>query len=73
MDRVVEAREAIARDGAIISGHMGPRQHPAVSIENASALHMARLLRQLGLSEADLDAAEKEPRRHGSRGALKVV
>lgn len=61
IDRAAEAREALARDGAIVAGPDGtPRRHPAVTVERDSMLAVARLLRELGL---DVDPPPAGPKR----------
>ncbi len=52
-DREAEAREAIARDGAFVPGRWGPRAHPALAVQNASAIRKVRALRELGLDLSD--------------------
>ena len=53
-DRMIEARDAITRDGAYVSGLHGLRSHPAIAVERDSRLSMLRAFRELGL---DLEQA----------------
>jgi phage terminase small subunit len=56
-DRMVEARETLAREGLTVSTKSGTKRHPCADIERDSRLAFARLLREL-----DLDAdPPKEP------------
>jgi phage terminase small subunit len=51
-DRKEEARRVIAKEGLVV--HDGPgasKPHPAVQIEDAAALRMAHLIREIGLDE----------------------
>jgi hypothetical protein len=54
LDRAAEARDQLCKDGLIIPGRFGPRAHPAQAIENSAALRAAKLLRQLGLADAEI-------------------
>ena len=49
LDRLIDARAAINRDGITVEGRYGARQHPAVAIERDSRTALARLVRDLGL------------------------
>jgi hypothetical protein len=60
LDRVSEARAAIARDGAFVVGRFGLKSHPGLIQERNAALLFSRLLRQLGLPA---DAAPAEVQR----------
>lgn len=62
LDRQIDAREAIERDGLIVTGQGGtPKQHPACAIERDSRIGMCRALRELGLdAEAPKDRAGRE-------------
>lgn len=53
MDRMNEARAAIERDGAYITGRFGMKAHPALAVERDSRTAMLRAIRELGL---DLEA-----------------
>jgi P27 family predicted phage terminase small subunit len=65
-DRQVEAREAIAKDGAYIEGgRYGMKAHPALAVERDSRLAMVRCLRELGLDLAK-DSAARPPSRWAS-------
>ena len=51
LDRIIEARETIARDGAYYRDRFGqPRVHPAVDVERNGRIVFARLVRELNLS-----------------------
>ena len=53
LDRKVEARRVIAEEGLVIrSGTGTPISHPAVQIEDAAAVRMAHLIREIGLDGA---------------------
>jgi P27 family predicted phage terminase small subunit len=55
-DRKEEARRIVATEGLVVQNGSGvPVPHPAVSIEDASALRMARLISELGLDVAPDD------------------
>jgi P27 family predicted phage terminase small subunit len=64
LDRLVEAREQIDRDGITVKDRFGQlREHPATKIERDSRIALARLLRELQLTdEADLDNQIRPPR-----------
>lgn len=50
IDRAAEARETLATEGTFYSDRWNqPRAHPALAIERAARLDVARLLRDLGL------------------------
>jgi hypothetical protein len=52
-DRMVEARERLAVDGAVYVDRFGaPRKHPSVSIEENARLAMLRALRELALDDS---------------------
>ena len=52
-DRKEEARRMIATEGLVVQNGSGvPSPHPAVEIEDAAALRMARLISELGLDAA---------------------
>jgi P27 family predicted phage terminase small subunit len=62
-DRMVEAREAITRDGAYIDGgRYGMKAHPGLAVERDSRLAMVRCLRELGLDLAKEGAARPPSR-----------
>jgi phage terminase small subunit len=61
-DRLQEAREVLARDGAYIEGRYGPRAHPAVAVERDSRIAFARLLRELDL-DGEPDPDPRVPRK----------
>jgi len=49
-DRKEEARRLIAEEGLVIRNRSSvPMPHPAVQIEDAAAIRMAHLIRQIGL------------------------
>lgn len=52
-DRKEEARRVIAEEGLVIRDGTGtPIPHPAVQIEDAAAVRMAHLIREIGLDAA---------------------
>jgi hypothetical protein len=52
-DRKEEARRIVATEGLVVEDGTGvPTPHPAVRIEDAAALRMARLISDLGLDAA---------------------
>ncbi len=56
-DRAVEARERIAADGAYFTNRFGePRVHPAINIERDCRISFARLVRELGLSDEEIES-----------------
>jgi phage terminase small subunit len=61
LDRCEEARRSIAKDGLIVEGRYGPRQHPAAAIERDSRLAFARLVRELGLPVDDEESRPPPP------------
>lgn len=64
-DRLQEARERIAVDGAYIEDRFGQvRPHPALAIERDSRIAFARLVREL-----DLDAEPPSPSRPPGLGS----
>jgi len=55
-DRILEAREQVARDGPYFTDRWGaPRSHPALRDERDGRIAFARLLRELSLSEQPPD------------------
>ncbi len=66
LDRAIEAREAIARDGAYFGVESGPpKKHPAIGVERDSMTTHARLMRELDLDGAP--APDPRPPRIRSR------
>ena len=52
LDRAAEAREAIAKDGAVVTDRFDQaKEHPAVRIESASWGTFRLLVRELGLDD----------------------
>ncbi len=47
-----EAHKLIEREGLVIVGRDGPKPHPARTIERDAALTFAKIIKQLGLSNA---------------------
>jgi terminase small subunit-like protein len=62
-DRMVEARQILARTGLTFEGKDGPRTRPEVAIERDSRLAFARLVREL-----NLDPPPDKPGRYGGIG-----
>src|SRR5262245_60624450 len=55
-DRCQEARRILAEEGLVVNHEkLGKRPHPCISIERDSRLAVARLLRELNLSEEPSD------------------
>jgi P27 family predicted phage terminase small subunit len=55
-DRSQQARRILDKEGLVVSHEkLGPRPHPAISIERDSAARVARLTRELNLSVAPSD------------------
>lgn len=51
-DRAAEARERIAKDGAVVPNRWGElRAHPSIAIERDSRIAFARLMRELRLDD----------------------
>jgi len=52
LDRIIEAREEIEREGSYYKDRFGqPRVHPAVDVERNGRIVFARLVRELNLSQ----------------------
>lgn len=63
LDRATQAREAIAKHGAVFTDRYGqPRARPEVQIERDSRTQFARLLRELGLDLAGPESDVRPPR-----------
>jgi P27 family predicted phage terminase small subunit len=61
-DRMVQAREALRRDGLTVQGAQGPKTHPAANVERDSRMAFARLVRELDLDcEAPQERAGWRP------------
>lgn len=60
LDRARQARDRLDRDGVVLEGLHGPRLHPAAGLERSSSLTAAKLLRQLGLTDADVATVRPE-------------
>ena len=68
LDRLAEARAAIAADGAYIDGRFGKKAHPALAVERDSRVAILRSLRELGLDlEFAGDAVSRPPSRWRGR------
>jgi phage terminase small subunit len=64
LDRISEARQAIAEDGAYLADRFGQkRAHPALSVERLQRLALARLLKTLKLPDEPVLPAKRQ-RRH---------
>jgi P27 family predicted phage terminase small subunit len=48
-DRMTTARATVLRDGLMVEGDRGPKQHPCVGIERDARIAFARLIRELDL------------------------
>jgi len=57
-DRMVQARETLAREGLTVTTKSGTKRHPCADIERDSRLAFARLLRELDL---DADPPRETP------------
>src|SRR5262245_26921352 len=65
-DRMVQAREQLAREGLTVPGREGGlRPHPCIAIEHSAQLRFARMLREL-----DLDVEPPPSERYGPPGIL---
>ena len=64
VDRLVAARREIAARGIVVPDRYGAlKANPAVAIERDARIALARLLRELQLSDdADLDSSIRPPR-----------
>lgn len=64
VDRLVQARRAIEQHGLLVKDRFGAlRPNPAVAIERDCRIALARLLRELALSDdVDLDSSIRPPR-----------
>ena len=52
--RCADARDVIDREGVTFRDRWGqPRAHPATTVESTNRLQVARLLREMGLADAD--------------------
>jgi len=58
LDRMRQAQEAIASDGAYVEGRFGMKAHPAIAVERDSRTAFLRAVRELGL---DLEAPASRP------------
>jgi P27 family predicted phage terminase small subunit len=56
--RLVEAQEAIAKDGLVLDTPSGPKTHPAAPVARDSANLLGKLLKQLGV-EAEEDSPQR--------------
>jgi len=57
-DRMVQARDALAREGLTVTTKHGTKRHPCADIERDSRLAFARLLRELDL---DCEPPQERP------------
>ena len=67
-DRLCQATETVNKEGLTVEGREGgTRAHPAVAVERDCRIAFARLVRELGLDEADEEANKRGPGRpaHG--------
>lgn len=68
LDRCEEARQAIAKDGAIVPDRFGtPKAHPAVAIERDARVAAMRALRELSLDADGGPGEVRIPRPNGAR------
>lgn len=65
-ERYVQARAAIAAEGAFVDGRYGIRAHPAVAVERDSRVMLARLVRELDLEGVPLPEPKRPPSRRAS-------
>ena len=66
LDRVEEARVAIAEDGAYLTDRYGGKKaHPATAVERDARIGAARLLRELGLPTDEVVSPLALGRRRG--------
>lgn len=64
-DRMLDAGDAIRRDGAFIADRYGvPKAHPAVAVERDARISFARLVRELDL-DGEPAPDPRPPRRRG--------
>lgn len=62
VDRLVEARDVLDRDGITTTDRYGAqKQHPAIAVERDSRIALARLVRDLGLDVEP--SGQREPGR----------
>jgi phage terminase small subunit len=66
LDRALEARALVAKDGAFIQGRLGLKAHPAILVERDSITLWSRLVRQLRLP------IDPEPPQDALASALKA-
>lgn len=54
LDRMRQAQEAIAKDGAYTPGRFGVKAHPALAVERDSRVALFRAFRELDLQAPDV-------------------
>ena len=71
-DDAAKARESVSRDGVVVVGRYGVRQHPAVLIARQAEASAGRLLGQLGLINRGDDGAARHSGTPGPKPARRA-